>query len=113
MLRKGDIILVPFPFTDLSEQKVRPAIILSDANKREDVVVAFISSNKSNRQYFYDIPFKSSHSQFKKTGLKVDSIIKVDKIATLDKKIVLGKLGVIPVDIQTVINNKLKRLFAL
>ena len=43
MLSRGDIVLVPFPFTDLSEKKVRPAIIISTKNDI-DVSVAFISS---------------------------------------------------------------------
>ena len=46
MPKKGAVILVPFPFTDLSENKVRPAVVLSCAMKGEDVVVAFISSQK-------------------------------------------------------------------
>ena len=41
---KGKIVLIPFPFTDLSGSKVRPAIILSNNKKGEDCLVAFISS---------------------------------------------------------------------
>lgn len=44
-MKRGTIILTPFPFTDLQENRVRPAIIISnDKREGDDVIVAFISS---------------------------------------------------------------------
>jgi len=43
-LRRGDIVLIPFPFTDLNGQKVRPALILSPDPTGEDILVAFVSA---------------------------------------------------------------------
>ncbi len=43
-LRRGDIVLVPFPFTDLTAEKLRPAIIVSPDPQGVDIVIAFISS---------------------------------------------------------------------
>lgn len=43
-LRRGDIVLVPFPFTDLSGHKVRPAVIVSPDPVGVDILLAFISS---------------------------------------------------------------------
>ena len=46
MFNFGKIVLIPFPFTDLTSSKVRPALIISEQNNRsEDVIVAFITSN--------------------------------------------------------------------
>jgi len=42
-MTKGEIILVNFPFTDLTGNKLRPALVL--AEKRDDILTAFISSN--------------------------------------------------------------------
>ena len=43
-LRRGDFVLVPFPFTDLSHQKVRPAVIVSADPQALDVILAFVTS---------------------------------------------------------------------
>ena len=43
-LRKGDLILVPFPFTDLTAVKYRPAVILTPEPIGPDLVVAYLSS---------------------------------------------------------------------
>ncbi|MDX2130352.1 MAG: type II toxin-antitoxin system PemK/MazF family toxin [Chloroherpetonaceae bacterium] len=53
---KGDIVLVPFPFTDLSAIKRRPALILSPEtyNQSGDVVIAFITSNLETPKRFGD-----------------------------------------------------------
>jgi len=45
-MKKGDIILVPFPFTDLSGSKNRPALVIADSEL--DVTVAFISTIDSH-----------------------------------------------------------------
>ncbi len=106
-MRKGVIVLIPFPFTDLSGQKVRPAVVLHDEKKGEDCIVAFISSNRDGKTGFYEIPIRPSRGN----GIKVDSLIKVSKIATLQKKIILGELGIVEDLILDKINSSLKKLF--
>lgn len=97
-MSKGTIVLVPFPFTDLSGQKVRPALILR-ASRGEDCIVAFITSGRLKKKYPFDVSVRASSQN----GLKADSVIKVDKIATLQKKIVIGELGNLEsISVQTV-----------
>jgi len=93
MHKLGDIILTPFPFTDLSGNKVRPALVLGVQNKGDDITVCFISSIYQNKIYKFDIFINQKNKDFKNTGLKLNSIIKTIKIATLDKAVVLGKIG--------------------
>ena len=108
-MSKGDIVLVPFPFTDLSGQKVRPALILHWEGGGDDCVVAFISSVKTKRKLAFDIAMSKSEGN----GLKVDSVIKVNKLATLQKKIIIGTLGTLEPVHMTTVDKKLKQIFKL
>ncbi len=85
-MKKGDIVLLPFPFTDLSDSKYRPAVVL--VVSEHDVVVAFITSQ---------IKWSSHHAvkidASQVNGLKVDSYIRLNKLATLDSNLVAGRLG--------------------
>ncbi len=83
---KGAIVLVSFPFSDLSGKKVRPACILADDGR--DVTLAFISSVIKNQGPF-DLVLKPD----KTNNLKKESLLKTSKIATLSKSIIHGKIG--------------------
>lgn len=93
---RGTIVLVPFPFTDLSAMKVRPALVVSRENiGKSDVIVVFISSVIPKLKNEVDILLELGDADFKRTGLKTASLIKCRKIATLDRSIVLGELGIL------------------
>lgn len=83
----GTVVLVPFPFTDLTASKVRPALVVSRSGKGSDVIVCFISSKLARLRNAVRI------DPTLQNGLKVPSIVRFDKIATLDRDIVLGELG--------------------
>ena len=94
MFKRGRIVLVPFPFTDLSAQKVRPALIISAyQSKSRDIIVIFISSVANSSKDKYSYLFKRRDKGFAKSGLKTNSVFRCNKIATLDKKIILGEIG--------------------
>jgi mRNA interferase MazF len=108
-MHKGTIVLIPFPFTDLSGQKVRPALVLYDNKGGEDCIVSFISSRVAERAGKFEI--KAVHSL--ENGLKGDSLIKVDKIATLQKRIVMGELGMLESPLLAEVDVRLKKLFGV
>jgi mRNA interferase MazF len=112
-MKRGTIILVPFPFTDLSAQKVRPGLVLAHPKNSRDAVIAFISTATSKRPGRYEIPLTGAHPDFAITGLKRNSIIRLDKIATLDTKTVLGELGRLHSTMQQEVDKKLRVLFNL
>ena len=107
-MHKGKIVLVPFPFTDLSGQKIRPCIVLWNSPKGEDCIVAFISSKKDQHDSF-SVKIKPSTTN----GLKSDSVIKFDKMATLQKKIILGEIGILESETLIAVDHKLKSIFKL
>jgi mRNA interferase MazF len=57
-LFQGDIVLVSFPFSDLSANKLRPAIVVSNAvvNKTSDVILAAITSTPRNDEFSFGLP---------------------------------------------------------
>lgn len=85
-MQKGDIVLIPFPFTDLSGNKLRPAIII--AQTKFDLTVCFITT-QLQWQETTDVLIQPKSSN----GIKKLSLIRVSKIATLDKTLALGKIG--------------------
>ena len=105
---KGKIILIPFPFTDLTATKLRPALVLYDGEK--DVVAAFISS-RAQKPKTTDIPITEKHPEFKQTGLKLTSTIKLDKIATISKTLILGEIGEIGTKLKKEINHKIAETY--
>lgn len=108
-MTKGKIVLVPFPFTDLSGYKVRPVVVLSTLERSEDFIACFISSKpdkKINRMDIQVLPTPEN-------GLKANSIIKVAKIATLEKKIALGEIGSLDTKTMKTLNTKLKTVLGL
>lgn len=93
-MRRGTVVLTPFPFTDLSGAKVRPAIVVSRSDRPgDDVILAFVSSVVSSRSLPTDLVVDPSRPNFRETGLKVPSIVKCDKLATVQRRIILGELG--------------------
>lgn len=108
-MTKGTIVLIPFPFTDLSGQKVRPALVLYNQKTGDDCIVVFISSKKEKRGGIFDIPL----SPTEQNGIKVDSTLKVSKIATLQKRIVIGELGRLEQSAINDVDTILKKLFEI
>ncbi len=103
---KGDIVLINFPFTDLSGTKLRPAIILVET--ASDITVCFITSQLEWRESS-DILLNPSSEN----GLKKASLIRVAKIATLDKSLAKGLLGKLTPTELILLNEKLKDLLQL
>jgi mRNA interferase MazF len=93
-MKRGTIVLTPFPFTDLSGKKVRPGVIVSRSDRPGgDVVLAFITSRQALKPLATDLVIDSTHPDFVQTGLKGNATIKLDKLATVATSILHGELG--------------------
>jgi mRNA interferase MazF len=108
---KAKIVLIHFPFTDLTDSKLRPALVLHESEY--DVVVAFISSKIPGDLQDSDFMIAMDHPSFFFTGLKVSSVIKFDKIATVSKDLIEGEIGEITRDLANECTLLLHRLFIL
>lgn len=93
LLHRGDVVLVPFPFTNLAGRKVRPAVIVSPDPQRDDVLVAFISSVLPSRLNPAEWLCPTDHPEFSATGLKQASVFKANKLLTLHRSLILRRLG--------------------
>jgi len=105
-MKKGDIVLLPFPFTDLSGNKLRPALIL--VVNQNDIVVAFITTNEKLKTKTNIAVNPTSIN-----GLKKRSIILLNKIATLEKFLVLGKIGILTAREIKEVNQMLIEIFKI
>jgi len=101
-LKRGDVVLVPFPFTDLTAEKLRPAVIVSSDPQELDVVIAFISSivplGELPATDFLLVP---NHPDFPRTGLKKASVFKMNKLLTIERTRIIRRLGEVSTTIQT------------
>ncbi len=107
----GDIILIDFPFTIPTQSKVRPAVVITETeDKYRALVVCAISSVVPSNLSSRDILLKKTHAAFKATGVRVDSVIKIDRIATLRQSDVITVLGSCTSTLWKEIANKFKSL---
>jgi len=88
-MNPGDLILVPFPFADLDVQKVRPSVVIHVTKKYNDIILFAISSVVPQSLGDYEILIKPKPGN----GLKVESIVRVERIATLRTERIIKKIG--------------------
>jgi mRNA interferase MazF len=92
-LQKGDIVLVNFPFTDLSQAKLRPAIVLSANETLNEFALCFITSQNTNQVTPEEFVIDIGDSEFSKTGLKISSKVRVTRLVTLQRQLIVKRLG--------------------
>ncbi len=111
---KYSIVLIPFPFDDLSSHKVRPAICLTDPiGAHRHIIVAFITSKILPTPLSSDLVLHSADPAFNSTGLHVSSTIRLHRMTTLTTRIIRRSLGTLAPTHQTLVGQKLHALFQL
>jgi mRNA interferase MazF len=85
---KGDIVILPFPFSDLSGSKRRPAFVVADL-PGDDIILCQITSKTKSDTFAVSV----SKGDFISGALPIDSFVRVNKIFTADKSIVLSVSG--------------------
>ncbi len=107
--RQRDVVLTKFPFSNLTDYKVRPVLVLSkDSYNRKyaDVIVCAITSNLDESDYGLTITTES----LEEGQLKVASKVRADAITNIEQAIILKKIGKVK---QAVFSKVLIRLNSL
>lgn len=95
MKRAGQIVLTPFPYTDLSEAKLRPVLMLRQASRFDDWLVCMVSSQVHQAEAGLDEVVSPTDNDFASSGLKVPSVLRLSRLAVLDGSLLLGSIGAI------------------
>ena len=90
----ADIVLVRFPFTDLTTAKVRPAVVLATHGDDVTIVGVFSTLPQTVRSTWLVLTDQDAH--FAETGLRTTSVVKAERIAVIEQSLVVRKLGILP-----------------
>ena len=104
----GDVVLVPFPFTDQSAVKRRPAVVVSSGAynaRRRDIVIMAITSQVREPLAFGETPM----SDWQRAGLVKVSVIK-PVFATIEQGLVIRALGTLSAAGATTLRASISRL---
>ena len=88
-LIKGDVVVIPFPFSDLSTSKRRPALVISKVTDEEVVLCQITKSNRTSDLYQVSLQQKD----FEHGNLDVDSYIRPNRLFTADSNVIIKKVG--------------------
>jgi len=96
MKEPGQIVLFRFPRADLSESKLRPALLLSEVpGPYEDWLICMISSQVHQRIDEFDELIEKDDEGFARSGLKVRSVIRIGRLAIVEGEMLEGRMGTI------------------
>jgi mRNA interferase MazF len=84
----GDVVLIPFPYSDLSQAKRRPALVIAEVGMGDFVLCQITSKSYADR---LTIPL--SDSDFAEGGLKRESFVRIGKLFTANFSIISGVAG--------------------
>ncbi len=108
---KGKVVLIQFPFDDLSSSKVRPAYCLTDAiGIYQHIIFVLITSRIPKTPLNTDIILQPGHPDFVSSGLRQASTLRLDHLVTLRQSLIRRKLGSLTSETQDSIANILCRI---
>ena len=111
---KGKVVLLPFPFDDLSGAKVRPAVCLTEPiGPHHHVVLSFITSRIPQDLLETDLVLKAHQADFVLTGLKVTSTLRLHRLMTVTTSLIRRELGELPHSMNAEADKRLRKLFGL
>ncbi len=85
---KGDVVVTLFPFSDLTANKKRPALVIADLSG-DDIIICLITSQNARDSYAISL----SNEDFENGSLKKVSNIRPNRLFTIDAKVISYKIG--------------------
>lgn len=85
--KPGDVVLIPYPFSDLSGVKQRPALVLASIESQNEAVCLMLTSQYKGGNYEYAI------KKWKESGLYSPTVARISRLFTVDHKIIIAKIG--------------------
>jgi len=107
-LTVGSVVLVTFPFSNLKGKKVRPALVLAQA-EFNNLILCQITS----KPYSSKTAIQIGDSDFAEGSLPVASFVRPDKIFTADTSIIRNKAGELNPRVKNIILQRVRRIFTL
>ena len=113
-MQRGEIVLGYFPFGDTAGVKLRPLLLLTSAvGTGTEVVAAYISSVIPARSLASDILLDAAQPQHQSTRLKVVSVLRLHKFATIHTSALQRYIGSISPILQQEVDSKLRTILKL
>ena len=111
-MTRHKVVLIPFPFDDLSTTKVRPAVCLTNPiGPHRHIVLAFITSRILTESLDTDLVIPSDHPDFSSCGLRVSSTLRLHRLMTVTTSLISRELGVLPLSLQAEMRSRIDILF--
>lgn len=110
MIAEGLVVLFRYPQADQTEGKLRPALVVRELpGQFNDWLICMISSQLHQRIPDFDEVITPNDSDFRQSGLKLPSVIRIGRLAVVEGNILLGKLGQIDNQRLSLIKQRLAR----
>lgn len=84
----GDVVIIPFPYSDLSQSKSRPALVLAGVGRGD-----FLLCQITSKQYDDSNALSLNESDFLSGSLRQDSFIRIGKLFTANESLIAGVAG--------------------
>ena len=94
--KRGDVVLVLFPNSDLQTAKKRPALVVQADNLNTGIEQIIVASNLARRNHPSRCFIAQDSPEGKQSGVLTDSVVMTDNLATVFLKAIDSKIGVLP-----------------